>query len=127
LSLTFSALDHSFRLDRDAFKKGNIVLGGPPRCLSSPEIADMLNNLLLKENRDEFVGYGNEHNWTHKCSLWELPYAKALILMHNIDVMHQERNVGESILSTCMAFVEKTKDNHKTRKDLAQLCNQPSS
>jgi hypothetical protein len=79
-----------------------------------------------KENGDEFVGYGNEHNWTHKCALWELPYAKALILMHNIDVMHREHNVGESILSTCMAFAEKTKDNHKVRKDLAQLCNQPS-
>jgi hypothetical protein len=46
--------------------------------------------------------------------------------MHNIDVMHQERNVGESILSTCMSFVDKTKDNHKARKDLALICNRPS-
>jgi hypothetical protein len=46
--------------------------------------------------------------------------------MHNIDIMHQECNVGEIILSTCIAFVEKTKDNHKARKDLAQLYNQPS-
>jgi hypothetical protein len=94
--------------------------------LSSQEIANMLNNLVLKENKDEFVGYGNEHNWIHKCALWELPYAKALILMHNIDIMHHERNVGKSILSTCMAFMDKTKDNHKARKDLAQLCNRPS-
>jgi hypothetical protein len=122
----FLALDHSFRLDRDAFKKGNIVLEGPPRRLSGPEIAKILNNLVLKENGNEFVGYGNKHNWTHKCALWELPYAKVLILMRNIDVMHQERNVGERILSTCMAFTEKTKDNHKARKDLAQLCNRPS-
>jgi hypothetical protein len=46
--------------------------------------------------------------------------------MHNIDVMHQERNVDKSILSTCMTFTDKIKDNHKTRKDLAQLCNRPS-
>jgi hypothetical protein len=65
----FLPLDHSFRLDSDAFKKGNIVLEGLARCLSGPEIADMLDNLVLKENRDEFVGYGNEHNWTHKCAL----------------------------------------------------------
>jgi hypothetical protein len=45
--------------------------------------------------------------------------------MQNIDVMHQERNFGESILSTCMTFADKTKDNHKVRKDLAQLCNRP--
>jgi hypothetical protein len=53
----FLPLDHSFRLDNDAFKKGNIVLEGPPKRLSSPEIADMLDNLVLKENGDEFVGY----------------------------------------------------------------------
>jgi hypothetical protein len=39
--------------------------------------------------------------------------------MHNDDVMHPERNVSEFILSTCMAFVDKTKDNHKPRKDFA--------
>jgi hypothetical protein len=46
--------------------------------------------------------------------------------MHNSDVLHQELNVRESILSTCMAFADKTKDNHMARKDLAQLCNRPS-
>jgi hypothetical protein len=50
----------------------------------------------------------------------------ALILMHNIDVMHQERNMGESIISTCMGFPGKTKDNMKARKDLTELCNHPS-
>jgi hypothetical protein len=98
-----------FRVDRDTFKKVNVVLEGPPRHLCGPEITDMLNNLVLKENMDEFIGYGNEHNWTHKCALWKLLYDKVLILIHNIDVMHQERNVGESILSTCMTFVKKTR------------------
>jgi CO dehydrogenase/acetyl-CoA synthase gamma subunit (corrinoid Fe-S protein) len=40
--------------------------------------------------------------------------------------MHQKRNIGKSILSTCMTFADKIKDNHKTRKDLAQLYNRPS-
>jgi hypothetical protein len=57
----------------------------------------MLDYLVLKKNGDEFVGCGKEHNWTHKCTLWELSYAKALILMHNTNVMHQECNVGESV------------------------------
>jgi hypothetical protein len=56
----------------------------------------------------------------------DLPYVKALILMHNIDLMHKERNVGESIISTCMEFTDRTKDNVKGRKDLAQICNRPS-
>jgi hypothetical protein len=50
----------------------------------------------------------------------------ALILMHNIDVMHQERNMGESIITTCMGFSGKTKDNMKARQDLTELCNHPS-
>jgi hypothetical protein len=113
-------------LDRNTFKKANIVLEGPPRHLNGLEIADMLDNLVLNKNGDEIVGYGEEHNWTHKCAVWKFSYAKALILMHNIDVMHQECNVGESITSTCMAFTDKTKDNHKAKKDLAQFCNRPS-
>jgi hypothetical protein len=51
---------------------------------------------------------------------------KALILIHNIDAMHQEYNVGESILRTCMGFMEKTKDNQKARTNLAQLRNRPT-
>jgi hypothetical protein len=50
----------------------------------------------------------------------------ALILMHNNDVMHQECNMDESIISTCMGFPGKTKDNRKTRQDLADLCNRSS-
>jgi hypothetical protein len=46
--------------------------------------------------------------------------------MHNIDLMHQERNVAESTISTCMEFTDRTKDNVKARKDLAQICNRPS-
>jgi hypothetical protein len=65
----FLPLDHPFRLNNDTFKKNNIVLEGPPRYLSGTEIADMLDNLVLKKNRKEFVGYEKEHNWTHKCAL----------------------------------------------------------
>jgi hypothetical protein len=50
----------------------------------------------------------------------------ALILMHNIDVMHQEYNMVESIISTSMGFPNKTKDNIKARHDLTEVCNLPS-
>jgi hypothetical protein len=73
-----------------------------------------------------FEGYEEAHNWTHKCALWELSYMPSFILMHNIYVMHQERNMGESIISTCMGFPGKTKDNMNARQDLAKLCNRPS-
>jgi hypothetical protein len=47
----------------------------------------MLDDLNESEN-GVFEGYGENHNWTHKSCLSELPYAKALILPHNIDLMH---------------------------------------
>jgi hypothetical protein len=107
---------HPYRFQVNTFKTGTIVTKGPPRCLSGIEIEAMINNLKENESGDGYIGFETEHNWTHKCGLWELPYVKALILMHNIDVMHQERNVGESILRTCMNLGDKTKDNIKARK-----------
>jgi hypothetical protein len=69
---------------------------------------------------------GKKHNWTHKSCLWELSYAKTLILPHNIDLMHQECNVAESIISMCFDVTGFSKDNVNTRKDLGALCNCPS-
>jgi hypothetical protein len=73
-----------------------------------------------------FEGYGETHNWTHKCALWDLRYMSTLILMHNINVMQQERNMGENIISTCIGFSGKTKNNRNARQDLTELCNRPS-
>jgi hypothetical protein len=41
--------------------------------------------------------------------------------MHNIDVMHQEQNMTESIISTYLNITNKTKYNPKARKDLALI------
>jgi hypothetical protein len=46
--------------------------------------------------------------------------------MHNIDVMHQERNVAESIISMCLDITSKKKDNFKARRDITDICNCPS-
>jgi hypothetical protein len=103
------------------------ITKGSPKHLNGTQIVGMLNKLTPDPKRPGyFDGYGETHNWTHKCALWELPYMPALILMHNIDVMHQECNMGESIISTCMGFPGKTKDNRKARHDLVELYNRPS-
>ena len=75
----FLPMNHPFRLQKNAFKKDTIVTKGPPKRLTGQEIADQLNSLKLNENGKEFVGFGKDHNWTHICGLWELPYVKALI------------------------------------------------
>jgi hypothetical protein len=122
----FLPLEHTFRLQSNAFRKDTIVENGPPRRRTGQEIIEELNNQKISDGGEEFEGYGKEHNWTHKYGLWELPYLKDLILIHNIDVMHQERNVAGSIVMTCMNFSGKSKDNKQVRKCLAMICHWPS-
>jgi hypothetical protein len=43
-----------------------------------------------------------------------------------MDLMHQERNITESIINMCFDVTDFSKDNINVRKDLAALCNHPS-
>ena len=38
---------------------------------------------------------------------------KDLLLPHNIDMMHSEKNVAEALFGTIMDITDKTKDNDK--------------
>jgi hypothetical protein len=110
--------------NRKLFTKGKRVRKGPPKQKHGADITQMLDDLKELGN-GKFEGYSENHNWTHKRCLWELPYAKALILPHNIDLMHQEHNVVESIISMCLDVTDFSKDNMNARKDLATLCDRP--
>ena len=48
-----------------------------------------------------------------------------LLLPHNIDMMHTEKNVVEALWGTIMDIPEKSKDNAKARVDQETLCNRP--
>jgi hypothetical protein len=85
----FLPLNHEFWNDTWSFLKGKTIIKGPPKRKFEADIIQMLDDLKESEN-GVFDGCGVNHNWTHKSCLWELPYAKALILPHNIDLMHQE-------------------------------------
>jgi hypothetical protein len=47
-----------------------------------------------------------------------------ILLPHNIDIMHTEKNVAEALFHTTME-TEKSKDNVKSRLDQANLCDRP--
>jgi hypothetical protein len=49
-----------------------------------------------------FMGYGEQHMWTHESGLTRLPYYDDLLLPHNIDVMYTEKNVTEALWATIM-------------------------
>ena len=48
-----------------------------------------------------------------------------LLLPHNIDMMHTEKNVTEALWGTVMDIPDKRKDNVKARLDQARLCDRP--
>ena len=52
---------------------------------------------------------------------WELEYWPKLKLRHNLDVMHIEKNICESVYGTVLNIDEKSKDTNKARIDLANM------
>ena len=60
-------------------------------------------------------------NWTKKSIFFELEYWSKLKLRHNLDVMHVEKNVCDSVVGTLLNTIGKTKNTDKARLDLADM------
>ena len=63
----------------------------------------------------------NELNWYKKSIFFELEYWSSLKLRHNLNVMHNEKNVCDNIVKTLLSIEGKTKDTYKAREDLASM------
>ena len=59
--------------------------------------------------------------YNKKSAWWGLPYWKDLLLPHNLDVMHIEKNICENILWTLLKVEGKTKDTTNARLDLHDM------
>ena len=53
--------------------------------------------------------------------LFNLPYWSSLLICHNLDVMHIEKNICEALLGTLLKIVGKTKDTEKAGLDLQDM------
>ena len=123
----FLPLGHPFRRDKKNFIKGRAEYGGPPPNRTGEEILEEVSQLdeivwgrLKKTN--QIRGYADTHHWQKKSIFWRLPYWKDNLLPHNIDIMHLEKNFADNLIYTLLDIGGKTKDNEKSRKDLALLC-----
>ena len=56
-----------------------------------------------------------------KSIFFQLPYRKTLILRHNLDVMHIEKNIRDSIVATLLSIDGKSKDNMNSHLDLQAM------
>jgi hypothetical protein len=120
----FLPLDHSFRQDIKNFMKGVKVIDPASWMMTGAKVHAQIDALVPNEEGG-FVGYREQHMWTHISGMTRLPYFDDLLLPHNIDVMHTKKNVTKALWATLIA-TEKSKDNPKARVDLATLCGRPN-
>ncbi|XP_062080195.1 uncharacterized protein LOC133784947 [Humulus lupulus] len=107
---------------------GSTELRGPPRTFIGDDILKQLEEIPIhtpgkapsnsskKRKRGE-----KELNWYKRSVLFDLPYWSKLLLRHNLDVMHIEKNVCDNIIGSLLDIEGKSKDNLKARMDLQNL------
>ena len=106
----FLPIRHSFRRDRNQFRVGHVEKASPPPLLTGEQIWTQVCSLPTvydgvphgSRQYRKPVGFGVTHNWVKKSIFWELPYWHTLLIRHNLDVMHIEKNVFDNIFHTIM-------------------------
>ncbi|KAF5468687.1 hypothetical protein F2P56_012824 [Juglans regia] len=114
---------HAWRKKKAAFNRSEDHRLPPPDLVGH----DILHQLEQVGNTE--FGKGSrkrkrtpsELNWTKRSIFFHLPYWSTLLLRHNLDVMHIEKNICDNVLGTLMDIEGKTKDTANSRRDLMEL------
>ncbi|KAM6554839.1 hypothetical protein CsatB_015601 [Cannabis sativa] len=121
----FLPSNHAMR--RDTRFDGKVERRPPPRRFTCEEILSQVNNLepQILGHHENFGGVKRRRvaetcNWRKKSIFYELEYWSTNILKHNIDVMHVEKNVCDSLLGTILDN-DKSKDTTNARHDLKKM------
>ena len=114
----FLPMDHPWRSNKRSFN-GKTEFRPPPAPLKG---IDVLNSLRDFENVfGKKKKRSNDGPWKKRSIFFELPYWQHNLLRHNLDVMHIEKNIVDSILGTLLDISGKTKDHAKARYDLKDM------
>ncbi|GLT52919.1 hypothetical protein SLA2020_262280 [Shorea laevis] len=96
-----------------------------PKELSGDQLLQQLMHVrevqFGKARGNKRTRTGDELNWKKKSIFFNLPYWSTLKLRHNLDVMHIEKNICDSVLGTLLNINGKTKDTDKARMDLRKM------
>ncbi|XP_073139065.1 uncharacterized protein [Henckelia pumila] len=120
----FLPLSHPYRRQKKTFD-GNQEFNPAPNPLSGHEVLERVERInyqpgkltgKLQSKKDD-----GKPCWKKKSIFFELEYWKHLHVRHIIDVMHIEKNVCESLISTLLDVPGKTKDGVASRLDLLEM------
>ncbi|XP_012837541.1 PREDICTED: uncharacterized protein LOC105958084 [Erythranthe guttata] len=112
--------NHPYRKDANSFD-GTEEYGQPPIPLTGDKILEDLGELNVKFGKKVSNNPALPYNWKKKSIFFELPYWKDITLRHNLDVMHIEKNVCDSVIGTLLNLEGKTKDHENSRLDLEDM------
>ena len=125
----FLPCNHPFRKQKKAFN-GEQEFRLPPKELTGDEIfrkVDTIHNSWGKKKVRQCQSFVNPTScWKKKSIFFELEYWRYFYIRHNLDVMHIEKNVCESIIGTLLNVPGKTKDGVKSRLDLVEMGIRPN-
>ena len=103
--------NHPYRKRRKAFN-GQQDFDSAPKPQSFRQILQLIDSLNSNNPMTKC--------WKRKCIFYELPYWGSLMVRHNLDVMHIEKNVCESLISTLLNMKGKSKDSLSSRLDMVK-------
>ncbi|XP_021767736.1 uncharacterized protein LOC110732126 [Chenopodium quinoa] len=115
--------DHKWRLNKRFFSK-KVERRAPPNPLSGNDALEQLHGYPNVEFGKDNKGKRKRgeryivHQWKKISVFFQLPYWRHLLVRHNLDVMHVEKNVCENILGTLLDLPGKNKDSVNARLDL---------
>nr|XP_016457723.1 PREDICTED: uncharacterized protein LOC107781523 isoform X1 [Nicotiana tabacum] len=113
--------DHPFRKDKKSFN-GEEEHRAMPTPLSGVEVLEELrefNNIFGKGQKKR--PRRNDGPWKKRSIFFELPYWAHNKLRHNLDMMHIEKNICDSLLGTLLDIPGKSKDHVNSRYDLQEM------
>lgn len=124
-------LSHRFRRDKASFD-GKTKMRAAPLSLSGTELFEQCCDIDVtfgkkpeEETRRNRIVRKHDgtivHGWKKESIFFTLPYWEHLLLHYNLDVMHIEKNVCESVVGTLLHMPGSTKDSVQARHDLKQF------
>lgn len=108
---------------------GKVELRGPPKVRTGDEILKQSEHVQprMRGKHKKFEKERKrkcepaELNWTKRSIFFKLDYWPKLLLRHNLDVMHIEKNICDNVVGTLLSIEGKTKDTNKARLDIADM------
>ncbi|CAN6692873.1 unnamed protein product [Malus baccata var. baccata] len=128
----FIPIDHRFRRQTTSFN-GRREHCSTPRQWTGLQCLEELSTLRStfgKPKKDVSVGQrrkrtesstSSKSQWKKKSFFYELPYWRHLLIRHNLDVMHIEKNICDNVVGTLLDIDKKSNDGLAARADLEIL------